>query len=248
MNGSELPEEIVEQFADCLLEQLSAEFDAKVQALQEVLRRQQRTVCSVLAALADEMLALALRKSLFPREAFTELYNRHWRRVGGWMIRFGAEPNEAFDLAQGVFLTFYRTRLQHYDPTRSFLAYLRRAAYHLWIARDVRRRRPDLTPHLDAGAAPGGVEDELIRRDLEDRLDEALARLPEPQHRIMERMLTGEKPAAIAAALGLARPAVFRLLWKARNTLAADLRIQRPPTKRGRKPRPDQPDSASPNR
>jgi RNA polymerase sigma factor (sigma-70 family) len=161
------------------------------------------------------------------------------------MISFGAEANEAFDLAQGVFLNFYRRRLQTFAPQQAFLAYLRQAAYHLWIA-FVRRRRPDLSAKLDAGPAPGCVEDEFFRRELQERLETALSRLPDRERQIMQLTLDGQKPADIAPLLGLTKVRVFRLLWQARNRLAEDLQIDRPPTTRGRKPRPKSDDPEPP--
>jgi RNA polymerase sigma-70 factor, ECF subfamily len=248
MNGSTVPPEIAEQFEECVWGDLAGEPQALAGDLRAQLQGLGASVPQLLAPQLDETLALAFQKRFFPGEAFTELYNRYWQRVGCWVARLGVEANEAFDLAQGVFLNFYRLRLHTYHPEQSFEAYLRRAARNWWIAKVSRRRRPDLTPDLDTGPAPGRVEDEACHRELQARVSRALARLPDEQRRVMELTLEGQQPADIAPVLGIATLRVCRLLWKARNTLAEELNVSRPPTNRGRKPRPGraEPDGTNP--
>jgi RNA polymerase sigma factor (sigma-70 family) len=248
MNGVAVPHEIVEQFEDWVWVRRAGELQTLAGELRARLQRLGASVPQLLAPQLDETLALAFQKGFFPNEAFTELYNRYWRQVGCWLARFGVEANEAFDLAQGVFLNFYRLRLQTYDPGQPFARYLQRAAHHLWVAKVVRRRHPDPTADFDTGTAPGRVEDEASHRELQARLSHALARLPDEQRRVMELTLEGQKPADIAPVLGIATLRVCRLLWKARNTLAEELNVSRPATNRGRKPRPEraEPDGTNP--
>jgi RNA polymerase sigma factor (sigma-70 family) len=248
MNGSEADDEIVDLFEACVWATPAGDLQALASELQAELRRRNLDVRQVVTRQTDETLVLAFQLGLFAAEAFTELYTRYWSQVSRWMRQFGAEEHEARDLAQDLFFKCYRGSLRSYQPTQSFRAYLWPSARHLFIEKVVRRRRPELTEHLDRREGTGNVEEEVARRELEARMSAALALLPEELRAVLVRVLEGGTPAEIATALRVPIRRVYRLLWEARNLLAEILGFERPPTNRGRKPSagPTDPDSPNP--
>ena len=47
-------------------------------------------------------------------ERFSDLYDRYYRRVVAFLVRFGVAPDDASDLAQDVFVRVY----EHMDDYR----------------------------------------------------------------------------------------------------------------------------------
>lgn len=123
----------------------------------------------------------------------------------GYFLRQGAEPNEAEDLAQDVFLRLY-DHAETYEPRERFGAYAFRVARNAWI--DRRRRGVARPGHLSLQTSTRGGEHlaeslddqreevgaDLVRHEEARRLRAALARLPEHHRSVFELGVLQELP------------------------------------------------------
>lgn len=146
-----------------------------------------------------------------------DLFRSHWPLVFGYLSRRTGDPALAEELAQE---TFYRA-------TRAFLGWRggAPAAWLLAIARhaliDEVRRGRRLEPLDDELAA--GVDDD----DGPD-VDAALARLPEPQRRLLELVYVhGYSHAEVAAMNGSSAGGVKTAVWRARDAFRREYERER---------------------
>lgn len=154
--------------------------------------------------------------------AFGELVGRYKDLVYGLVHRMVADRAQADDLAQEVFLKVHRG-----------LPYFRgEARLSTWIYRIVanvcfqarRRRRPDLSlepthpdrPRID----PGGADAAFADLELRDRLDKAIAQLPEHYRMLIAaHYLDGVQYDALAEALEIPIGTVKTHLYRAKRRL-----------------------------
>lgn len=119
-------------------------------------------------------------------EAVAELYERHARALLTFLTRLTGDRELGEDLLQETFIRLYRSR-REYEATGRFRAFLFTIARRLVI--DWRRRRKAIwieeSETLETLAAPGRAEDRAEARDLAERLDAALRRLPASQREIV---------------------------------------------------------------
>lgn len=123
------------------------------------------------------------------REAFAELFGVFAPRVKSYLLRLGAEPALAEEIAQEVMLTVWR-KAEQYDPAQ--------ASVSTWIFRIARNRRIDA--HRRAASRPEPDENDaelfpaeietphaaLDRIETEGRVRAALATLPEEQRQMLQ--------------------------------------------------------------
>ncbi len=139
------------------------------------------------------------------REAFVRLFEHFAPRVKSYLLRLGAPPEAAEELAQETMLTVWR-RAGNYDPAM--------AAASTWIFTIARNLRIDLarraargvpesdpsdgvSPEPGPDAALGAAEDET-------RIRRAVAALPAEQARVIALAFFADKPhSEIAVDLGL---------------------------------------------
>ncbi|HEX5476022.1 MAG TPA: sigma-70 family RNA polymerase sigma factor [Vicinamibacterales bacterium] len=153
--------------------------------------------------------------------AFAELVDQYKDLVFGMVWRLAPDRAHAEDLAQDVFLKVHRG-----------LPYFRgEARLSTWIYRIVAnvcaqaRSRPRLERSLDTGAGdrplePGTRDRAFDDLELRDRLDKAIAQLPE-QYRVLvaAHYLQGIQYEALAAALDLPLGTVKTHLYRAKRRL-----------------------------
>jgi RNA polymerase sigma-70 factor (ECF subfamily) len=141
---------------------------------------------------------LMLRIRAGDEEAFRELMDRYAAILVRFFRRLGMSIDDAEDGAQEIFLRLYRSR-EEYVPKTKFRHFLFRIATNYWIDRfRAAKRRPtslslDLSLERDPGGGrPSALKDQLpgkdrrpdailSNRELGDRIDEAIRRLPEGQ-------------------------------------------------------------------
>lgn len=154
--------------------------------------------------------------------AFGELVERYKDLVYGLAYRMMHDRSQVDDLAQEVFLRMHRG-----------LPYFRGdARLSTWIYRIVQnvcsqaraRRRPDLP--LDSGRDdrpardPGSVDGAFADLELRDRLEKALARLPENYRLLIAaHYLRGVQYEALAEALNIPLGTVKTHLYRAKRQL-----------------------------
>ncbi len=139
------------------------------------------------------------------REAFTALFSHFAPRVKSYLLRLGAAPEAAEELAQETLLTVWR-RAASFDPSR--------AAASTWIftiARNLRidlSRRDGRSPPVDDPSmmndGPSRPDDALGAVEDEARILAAMARLPAEQAQVITLAFYADKPhSEIAGDLGL---------------------------------------------
>jgi RNA polymerase sigma-70 factor (ECF subfamily) len=139
------------------------------------------------------------------RDAFACLFNHFAPRVKSYLMRLGAAPEAAEELAQETLLTVWR-RAAAFDPAR--------AAASTWIftiARNLRidlsRRESRATPSedpADVNDAPSRPDEALSALEDKTRIGLAIARLPMEQARVISLAFFADKAhSEIAGELGL---------------------------------------------
>lgn len=106
------------------------------------------------------------------RRAFGELVRRHNAGVRGVLMRMGADPATADDVAQDAFLTAY-ARIGEFRGEGAFAGWVKRIAARQYLKR-FRRRLPEPDTSVEA---IGGEGEAASRMDL----DHALSGLPEAE-------------------------------------------------------------------
>jgi RNA polymerase sigma-70 factor (ECF subfamily) len=162
--------------------------------------------------------------------AYAELFRRHHRNVKRVCARRLGEL-EADEVAQATFVRAFE-RIQQCEGDRRFGAWVQVIAQRLCLdlVRARSRTVPDDDPlrgdrpalnvviDLDAGTV---TEEALVRRERTERVQEALALLPDRQREVVvARHFEGRRPPEIAASLGLSVGAVDSLLLRGRRRLA----------------------------
>ena len=103
------------------------------------------------------------------RAAFGELVRRHGSAVRGLLLRMGADPATADDVAQDAFISAFE-RIAEFRGEGAFSAWVRRIAARLYVKRV--RKRLDGAGSLDDTADPGGPGEgeAAVRIDLDGAL------------------------------------------------------------------------------
>jgi RNA polymerase sigma-70 factor, ECF subfamily len=166
------------------------------------------------------------------RDAFVELFEHYAPRVKAMMIRRGASPHRAEDLAQETLLKVWRKAGQ-YDPVRATAS-----AWVYAIARnvsvDVARREGRAATwaeeeNIPDEADPDEPERQLIAAEREDAVRSTIVSLPSDQLRVVRlSFFDGLAHAEIAKLLGIPLGTVksrIRLaLQRLRDRLGDDLK------------------------
>jgi RNA polymerase sigma-70 factor (ECF subfamily) len=196
----------------------------------------------VLDEQSDEALAVSIQKDFFRKLAFVALlHDRYEEKLIRWFVGFGTKGDQAFDLAQEIYLRLYRSGLKGYDPERVFEAYLFAIARNLWIEKVCRKRKqPQVTCCL--GDVPARDTTTVETAELEAAIEQALDRLPASYREMLGWSIQGDEPAEIARRLGIPIKTVYAQLFKARKKMAEQLGVPWPCSGRGRprkEPRPN---------
>lgn len=139
-------------------------------------------------------------------EAFRELYEAYGPRVKAYMMRRGADPGTAEDLAQETLLTVWRKAALYADDKGSMTTWVFTIARNLRIDR-LRREMPfqELPEWRLAQASDEAQPDEaLAEKERQQRVQAALAELPDDQREVVSlSFLEGLSHSEIAERLGL---------------------------------------------
>ena len=189
-------------------------------------------------ATTDPDAALMLRVKRGDRAAFEELVAHYQQPVLNFVYRTLPDSTEAEDLAQGTFVQVWKSA-DRYEPNAKFSTWLFTIARNLCL-NELRRRYRHPADSLDAPAhadsdEPRGhsVEDKrettapdtLLRGELEAKVAEAVAALPENQRTAL--LLWQQDDLGyedIAKVLGCSLSAVKSLIHRARETLKTRLK------------------------
>ncbi len=172
----------------------------------------------------DSDSALVIAAQTGDRDAFAELFRRHYAAVRRSCARRLGDLREADEIAQSAFVRAWE-RIDRCGGERRFGGWVQVIAHHLCIdtLRDRGRTAPSESP-ADEARAPSteGPEETVLRGEAANLVQLALADLP-PRQRdvVVARHLEDRRPGEIAAALGLSVGAVDSLLLRGRRRLAA---------------------------
>jgi RNA polymerase sigma-70 factor (ECF subfamily) len=158
-------------------------------------------------------------------DAFAELYQRHASAVLTFLVRLTGDRRVGEDLLQETFVRVFRAR-ESYEPSGRFRAFLFTIARRL--VTDWRRRRAaaaiDDPAALEALEAPDRAEHRAEARDLAERVEAALRRLPAALREIvlLSRYagLTAEEIARVTGSTpGAVRVGLHRALRRLRELI-----------------------------
>jgi RNA polymerase sigma-70 factor (ECF subfamily) len=185
----------------------------------------------------DPDAALMLRVKQGDTAAFTSLVEKYKQPVMNLAWRTLRDETEAEDLAQNVFVQAWKSA-DRYQATAKFSTWLFTIARNLCL-NEIRRRIRHPAESLDQTrddseeqplyqvvdkritAAPA----EMLRGELESKVEEALTALPENQRTALELCRQEELSyEEIAAVLGCSLSATKSLIHRARETLKARLK------------------------
>lgn len=190
-----------------------------------------------MSAEIDADAALMLRVKQGDATAFAELVDKYKQPVMNLVFRMLRDMTEAEDLAQNVFLQVHRSA-HRYEPSAKFSTWLFTIARNLSL-NEIRRRSRHRTESIDApqfgqeSSTPPQLEaprtasppDTLLQGELEQKIEMALADLPENQRTAIllcrQNELSYEE---IAKILGCSLSATKSLIHRGRETLKARLK------------------------
>jgi RNA polymerase sigma-70 factor, ECF subfamily len=172
--------------------------------------------------------ALMVKIGAGDHAAFRELVERHQNAVIGTVAKMLGNPTEAEDIAQQVFLRIWRNA-KRYRPEAKFTTYLftitrnlvfnesRRRSRKKEVSSDEREENSNLLVEANPDRQPDA---ELLQAELQRKVDEAIASLPESQRMaVVLRRYEQLSYEEIAAVLELSVSAVKSLLFRARTAL-----------------------------
>lgn len=182
----------------------------------------------------DPDTALMLRVKEGDRDAFRALFEKHSASIARFAAGFVGATARADELAQDVFLQVYRTR-ERYEPRARFSTWLYTIAHNLCL-NEVRRHdyrtrvdpedRPDDAPAWDPpDPRPAEGEGYAAQRELETRLAQLIAELPEAQRTALILSRVEElRYQEIGEILSCSEQAVKSLIFRATQRLKAGLK------------------------
>lgn len=181
--------------------------------------------------------ALMMRVKQGDMTAFAELVDKYKQPVINLLGRLLKDPTEAEDIAQNTFVQVFKSA-DRYHPEASFASWLFTIARRLGLNELRRRSRhpadsiessrnewEDRPPREFVDAANPEPPQNLLRHELEQKIEESLAELPENQRTAIllcrQDELTYEQ---IAEILECSLSATKSLIFRARETLKQRLK------------------------
>jgi RNA polymerase sigma-70 factor, ECF subfamily len=190
-----------------------------------------------MAAPLDPDTQLMLRVKRGDKQAFAGLVEKYKQPVLNLIVRMIQDETEAEDVAQHVFIQVYKSA-PRYEASAKFVTWLFTIARNLCL-NEIRRRSRHPTDSLEAPARAGDESsvrqhedrgatspmDLLIRHELEHKIEEALAELPENQRTAILLCRQGELAYEdIAKVIDCSLSATKSLIHRGRETLKAKLK------------------------
>ena len=156
-------------------------------------------------------------------EAFEGLFMAEYRRVVGIANRVLADPSEAEDVAQEVFIDFHRL---HSASAQYAPAWLHRAAAHAALNRvrgARRRQRRELAQATEEGDQAIDPQNQVELDEDRRRVRQALGRLAPKPAAVLVLRASGLSYSEVAQALGVGIGQVGTLLRRAESALRKEV-------------------------
>jgi RNA polymerase sigma-70 factor (ECF subfamily) len=195
------------------------------------------SVIQPMAVNPDPDTALMLRVKRGDSAAFAELVEKYKQSVMNLSYRILRDATEAEDLAQNVFLQVYKSA-DRYQASARFTTWLFTITRNLCL-NEIRRRSRHPADSIEASQAEGEDQaprqyednktisppESLLRRELEQKIEQALEELPENQK--LAILLCRQEDVSyeeIAEALNCSVSAVKSLIHRGRETMKQKLK------------------------
>jgi RNA polymerase sigma-70 factor (ECF subfamily) len=156
-------------------------------------------------------------------EAFESLFTAEYARVVGIANRVLADPDEAEDVAQEVFVDFHRL---HSASAEYAPAWLHRAAAHASLNRlrgARRRQRREIAQAVEEGDTSLDPQSQAETNEDRRRVRVALARLAPKPAAVLALRASGLSYAEVAQSLGIGVGQVGTLLRRAEDALRKEM-------------------------
>jgi DNA-directed RNA polymerase specialized sigma24 family protein len=203
MNVDDLPEELVTAFAQTVLTETPMDIYREEKRLRERLKPVGRYPEVLVKAQANEALAYALKHGFFFAESSEEFYIRFEPMIRGWLARWGAPYNHAFDLGQDLLWRCLSNRLRGYDRRKGKVTtFMKQAAFHLWIEKEIRARNANLPNPSHIAGTESAAMHEAIAQECKEQLYHAVPSLSPEQRAAIVSLIKGKSPDEIAEELG----------------------------------------------
>ncbi|MHC4518680.1 MAG: RNA polymerase sigma factor [Planctomycetota bacterium] len=133
----------------------------------------------------EELMILVQRQDI---SAFEQLFQRYEQRIFAFFWRLSADRQEAEDGTQETFLRLWRARARYVEAGKFSTYLFQIARNHFLHEQDKRNRRRSAVlgpleshrrPHNPP--APDSADGHLVAREIQTAVNDAVARLPEPQ-------------------------------------------------------------------
>lgn len=182
-------------------------------------------------------LALVMKAKAGDEQAFRALVVRHQRKVYAVALGIVKDPDHAWDVSQEAFVRVHQ-HLADFKGDSAFTTWLFRITTHLAIdavRRERTAQKQDVDDVREADLVEGGEgilgsavgndpRDNLLRRELAGKIEEALALLPEKHRTILVlREVEGLSYEELAVRLGIHKGTVMSRLFHARKKMQAAL-------------------------
>ncbi len=157
-------------------------------------------------------------------EAFEALFTAEYARVAGIANRVLADPHEAEDVAQEVFIDFHRL---HSASAQYARAWLHRAAAHAALNRlrgSRRRQRREVAQAAEDSTQSIDPQKQVEINEDRRQVRQALARMAPKPAAVLVLRASGLSYAEVAQALGVGTGQVGTLLRRAEITLRKEVR------------------------
>lgn len=152
--------------------------------------------------------------------AFEALFRDSQHEVYRWIVGIVRNPSVAEELTIETFWRVYKSR-SHFDPTRSFQAWVRRIATN--VALSYLKSAPAVHEELTEVAAPP-TQDSAVQRDTREQIQKAFQALPVKLRVPVLLAFIEEIPQReIAGALGISEAAVKARIFRATRLLRKKL-------------------------
>ncbi|HZQ46343.1 MAG TPA: sigma-70 family RNA polymerase sigma factor [Verrucomicrobiae bacterium] len=191
-----------------------------------------------MSATPDPDAELMLRAKRGDDAAFAELVDKYKQPVMNLSYRILRDATEAEDLAQNAFVQAYKSA-ERYTASAKFSTWLFTIARNLCL-NEIRRRSRHPADSLEAGGSGDSDEqparqyedvkttlptDSLLQAELQQKIEQALAELPEPQRTAILLCRRDDMSYEdIAAVVGCSLSATKSLIHRGRETLKEKLK------------------------